>query len=232
MRPQLAVLKTHKWLALLIGVQMLLWAASGVYMVMVHIDTIHGDMLVAEPTATLDEHLGTVVPMATLLQRYPQANQVRLKLLAGVPVFQLGDGAGSFLVDASSGTRLGSLDEARVRQLASARYTGDAPVKHSELIADNPPGEVKHLALPAWRVDFDDHWGSSFYIDPVTGELLTRRHNLWRVFDFLWMLHIMDYESRDRVNTLLLRLASPLALLLLMSGGGLLYFRFRRRRRV
>ena len=38
-----------------------------------------------------------------------------------------------------------------------------------------------------------------------TGELVTRRHELWRVFDFVWMLHIMDYDTREDVNNPLLR---------------------------
>ena len=34
----------HKWLGLLIGLQLLLWTASGFYMVAVPIEVIHGDM--------------------------------------------------------------------------------------------------------------------------------------------------------------------------------------------
>ena len=42
----LLVRRTHKWLALVVGVQALLWTLTGFYMVAVHIDTIHGDNLV------------------------------------------------------------------------------------------------------------------------------------------------------------------------------------------
>ena len=38
--------KTHKWLALIIGVQAVFWTLSGLYMTAVHIDIIHGDHLV------------------------------------------------------------------------------------------------------------------------------------------------------------------------------------------
>ena len=45
----LLVRRTHKWLALVVGVQALLWTLTGFYMVVVHIDTIHGDHLVRAP---------------------------------------------------------------------------------------------------------------------------------------------------------------------------------------
>ena len=67
------------------------------------------------------------------------------------------------------------------------------------------------------------------YFSPDTGELLARRHNLWRGFDFLWMLHIMDYETRDDVNNLLLRAASVTGLLFALAGIWLLFYSFRRR---
>src|SRR3546814_5553819 len=52
----LLVRRTHKWLALVVGVQALLWTLTGFYMVVVHIDTIHGDHLVHAPAARSEEH--------------------------------------------------------------------------------------------------------------------------------------------------------------------------------
>jgi hypothetical protein len=64
---------------------------------------------------------------------------------------------------------------------------------------------------------------------PGSGELVTRRHRFWRWFDFLWMLHIMDYESRENVNNALLRVATGVGVTLALSGLWLVYFRFLRR---
>ena len=36
----------HKWLGLLVGLQILIWLGSGLYMVAIDIDFIHGDTLV------------------------------------------------------------------------------------------------------------------------------------------------------------------------------------------
>jgi len=57
--------------------------------------------------------------------------------------------------------------------------------------------------------------------------LVARRHQLWRWFDFLWMLHIMDYDQRIDANNLLLRISASLALLFSLSGAGLLVYSLR-----
>lgn len=46
MRSHVVARKTHKWLGLFVGLQAVLWSLSGVYMTVVHIDTIHGDHFV------------------------------------------------------------------------------------------------------------------------------------------------------------------------------------------
>ena len=50
-------------------------------------------------------------------------------------------------------------------------------------------------ALPAWRVDFEDGEGRSIYVAADTGAVTARRSTLWRVYDFLWGLHIMDWRG-------------------------------------
>lgn len=48
MRTHVIARKTHKWLGLFIGLQVVVWSLSGIYMTVIHIDTIHGDHLVRE----------------------------------------------------------------------------------------------------------------------------------------------------------------------------------------
>jgi len=58
----------------------------------------------------------------------------------------------------------------------------------------------------------------NLYIEPWTGELLARRTQGWRIFDFLWTLHIMDFDTRDNFNHPLLQAASALGLVIALSG--------------
>ena len=55
MRTHVIARTIHKWLGLLIGLQVVIWSLSGLYMTVVHIDTIHGDRLIRSlPQKTTD----------------------------------------------------------------------------------------------------------------------------------------------------------------------------------
>jgi hypothetical protein len=73
-------------------------------------------------------------------------------------------------------------------------------------------------ALPAWRVDFEDGASRSIYVAADTGLVTSRRSTLWRVFDSLWALHILDFEEHEDFNTPLLAGATVLALVVLVTG--------------
>jgi hypothetical protein len=52
----------------------------------------------------------------------------------------------------------------------------------------------------------------------MSGRIRAVRTDAWRWFDFLWSLHIMDYETRDNFNHLLIQFLSALGLLTVLSG--------------
>ena len=51
---------------------------------------------------------------------------------------------------------------------------------------------------------------------------MARRNDWWRLFDVVWMLHIMDYDTRDDFNHPLLIVSAATALLFALSGVVLL----------
>ena len=222
--------KIHKWLALVLGIQLFLWALSGFYMVAVHIDIIHGDMLVRNMQSKVSFDDRSYVPFEQLAQLHPDAQSITLKALMDQPVY-LVTGDTTLLLDAHNGRQLSPLDEQTAVQIARYHYEGEADIRHVELLESNPPTELQTRPLPLWRVDFDDAWNSSFYIDPHTSEFETRRHTLWRAFDFLWMLHVMDYDEREDINNMVLRVFSVFGVLLGSVGVWLLFYSFNRNRK-
>lgn len=200
-------------------------------MVTVHIDTIHGDMLVANMKPALGQGIDRALPVAEVIDRYPDTWKLTLGQRQGRALYRAESKYGTRMIDAETGTELPPVNANEAANIARYHYSEDAVVSAVSRIESDPPTEIQFARLPLWRVDFDDAWGSSFYIDPATGDFITRRHTLWRVFDFLWMLHIMDYEERDNVNNTLLQVATMMALLFALSGLWLLYFRFRPRHR-
>ena len=83
----LLVRRTHKWLALAVGVQALLWTLTGMYMVAVHIDIIHGDNLVHAP-AEKPFDLSRLAEPSRVVAAAPGVSEVRLQRYFGAPVWR------------------------------------------------------------------------------------------------------------------------------------------------
>lgn len=218
---------THKWLALIIAIQAVFWTLSGLYMTAVHIDIIHGDHLV-RPMPPQAIALDALVEPTALVPGGTQS--VRLETQLGKPVYIVDAAAGRMLFDARSGALLSPLGEAAAKQRALTHFAGKGALVSAELL-DVVPMEIQGRPAPIWRFEFEGWWRPTLYISPQTGELVAKRHDLWRTFDFVWMFHIMDYEARTDVNNLLLRVATWMSVATSATGAWLLLYSFRRRRR-
>ncbi|MFT4940092.1 MAG: hypothetical protein ACI88A_003144 [Paraglaciecola sp.] len=123
----------------------------------------------------------------------------------------------------SSGLLLDELSPEQIKNIAQARFTSTATVEQMALI-QKPPFEVRHLSPPLYQVSFDDWIHTTFYLNPLSGEVQSVRSDLWRFYDFFWMLHIMDYQTRDDFNHPLVIAAAGVSLFFTVSGIVLLYF--------
>lgn len=221
---------SHKWLGLIIAIQAVFWTVSGLYMAAIHIDIIHGDRLV-RPAPTPAIELAGLIEPARLAHLAPGLKSARLETQLGQAVYVVDAAGGKALIDARTGEKLSPLGEAAARARAKALFAERGAVVSAELLTDTPPIELQTRPLPLWRVEFEGAWRPTFYISPFTGELVARRHDLWRTYDFLWMLHIMDYGARSDVNNPLVRTATWMTFVAALTGAWLLLYSFRRRRR-
>lgn len=228
-RPHVLSRRTHKWLALIVGVQALIWTLTGLYMTIVHIDVIHGDHFIRHAEARAFP-LSEMASPLEVAKAAPDAEQVRLAWLLDRPVYVATTSGGELLFDAGSARELAEPSRDDIRRLAEHWFTGPERLVRLELIK-KIPGEIRGREPPLWRAEFGGWNKPTLYLSPATGQLLSRRHELWRIFDFLWMLHIMDYETRDNVNNWLLRVFTLLAFTTVLSGAWLLWFAFPRKRR-
>ena len=225
----LLVRRTHKWLALFVGIQVVLWTLTGFYMVTVHIDYIHGDHLVRPPQGGSFTPDSLVKP-AEVIASLPGTSELRLQRLLGRAVWRAETPAAPVLIDAETGARIAPLTKAQVEAVARSLYTGDPTIVSTRLLTVSPL-EMQTRKPPYWQVEFAGWNRPTLYIAPTTGELISRRHALWRVFDFAWMLHIMDYDERSNVNNPLLRVATWSAVAMALSGAWLLFWSIRWRRK-
>lgn len=198
--------RTHKWLGLLVGIQAVFWMASGLYMTAISIEIIHGDHLSHVESTPLEAQAEAIQP-GLLASVFSEMTGFRLKRLRDKVVYEVTYPGGVGLVDAQSGKRLDPLDQAMARSLALDAYQGLGELREIGLLRQLP-SEVATRRAPLWRADFDDESGTTLYVSPSNGEVVAKRHTLWRAYDFLWMLHIMDYDKRSDINNTLLRAAA------------------------
>jgi len=211
----------HKWAALIIGLQVLAWVAGGLVMSAIPIQTVRGEHNIAEHNETLDLS-GVMTPgeAAAIADITPDAIELRAWLGRTVYEFGREEGA-SLLVDAVTGEILSPIDEVAARSVALSDYDGNPEIDAVTFFAE--PTWESRRAEPTWRIDFADGEGTRLYVSTATGEVIARRNDVWRFYDFFWMLHIMDYGDRSHFNHPLLILASLFALGMSLFGFILLF---------
>src|SRR5690606_10369635 len=119
------------------------------------------------------------------------------------------------------------LVENEARRIAEAAYAGAG--KDAELTyfaAGEAPLDARASGA-VWQARFAD--GTYLYLDDATGQVLALRTPGWRLYDFMYGLHIMDPAAReDAHNPFVIAFA-----LVTLAGallGGVLLFRRRKRR--
>jgi len=215
----------HKWLALIVGIQILFWVISGLFFAVYPIERVRSEHRIAERAAApLDAAaLPSPADIAPLLPAEP----LRITYERGVRGEALAlaefEGRSPALIDLAQRRVISPLDEAAAREIASA-YVANAPaIREARLVTEASP-EYRG-ALPAWRVSFADREGLAVYVAADTGRVGARRSDLWRVYDALWALHIMDWRDHENFNTGWLIAASVLALIVTLAGFVLLPYR-------
>jgi len=216
--------RVHKWVALIIGVQLLLWFSSGFFMSFFNIENVRGEHIAEKIQWPLDDVSQIVAVPPVKADNDYELYETRLISVAGAPVYELiSNKDSSEFVDARSGQTWPGASEAQIRKTIDYYYKGDGKVEAVIKLTEAP---IEYRGdLPVWQVKFDDKSKTRLYLNVDTAELTAVRTRLWRVFDFMWMLHIMDYKERSNFNSWWLKLISFFAVLFALSGIGLLIHR-------
>lgn len=218
---------SHKWLALISAIQIMIWLGSGVYMVLMDIEFIRGKHL-TDHTKTAEFSVSPPsYSINDLLRDHPQATDITLYVTQGHLYYSAQIDNKLQQLDATTGKIQPLLAEDQARKAAVQVYTGTANIIGATLHQHTVPAEISPRLIPVWQLEFDDMAHSSLYISAITGRLVSTRHDYWRLFDILWMLHIMDYDTREDVHNPLLRSMTSLAILTALFGIALTYISFR-----
>ena len=207
----------HKWIALIVGIQVLFWVLGGLVMTVIPIERVRSEHHVAELAAAplpIEGVLGFrevsagagVVPVEAALKGTLRGPVWVPKPAKGDPV----------TVSALTGKPLTPMSADEARELAQRAYKGDGRAVSARLLPRAPQETGK--AGPIWRVDFQDAEKTTFYLSPATAEVVSRRSDVWRFYDFFWRLHIMDLEEGENFNHPLIIAAAILTLSIVVTG--------------
>ncbi len=220
---------THKWIGLIVGVQVVLWTMGGVVMSWMPIEEVRSEHKIAQSNPVVLNSFPTMLSVDELgkLARVPIV-QLSYDTLLGKPVARIMFETGSYEIrSALTGELITPISLELAQKIAETDYAPDFPV--SEVIKMTENNIDYRGSLPVWRINFADGEATSIYVSPTQARIVARRSSNWRLFDFFWMLHIMDYEERHDFNNPLLIIFSISALAFAISGIFLLFFRFYRR---
>ncbi len=221
------IVRVHKWAALLVGLQVLVWIGGGFGMALMPLHEVRGEHRIAAQ-APLNTAPGALAGLdaAAAAAGFAALDRAELVRHPGGPAWILESGEARALVCAQTGRLLSPLDAQGARQAARDDYDGPGTVGEAEWLETAPwyyGGPV-----PVWRVSIENDRGRALFVAPDTGRIVSRRSDTWRLFDIFWRLHIMDYRDGTKINNPLLVSAAGFALVFTLSGLILLVLRLRR----
>lgn len=190
--------RIHKWIGLGLGLQFVIWAMSGATMALLDMKIVAGGKAPAAAVTPALPFGDTAWPQVRRSLGGQAITGVAVRPLLDRQVYEVATRAGVRLFDARDGG-LVRVDGLLARKVAEASYAGRGKVASVKLLR-GLEFAVREHKLPIWRVDFADEANSSFYVSGETGKLLERRNDTWRIWDFAWMLHNMDYANRTSFN--------------------------------
>jgi hypothetical protein len=214
----------HIWLGWLIGLPILMWTVTGLVMTIRPIDEVRGEHLrkdVAEVALPPDTEISVALPTAStrpvrsVITQFERGETVtRITYMDGT--------SERFLAD---GRKMSPLSEVEARLIvAEAIEGGDSVTGTRRFDANEVPFDFRR-PVPVWQVALDD--GTHIYVGVETGSIEAVRTPWWRIFDFVWGLHIMDLQSREDTSHPVLILFAILSSIGTLLGCVLL---FRRRK--
>ncbi len=224
------VASLHTWLGLIVGAQLVIWTATGLFFASFHIIDVRGEKLIHPPEQAGGIDMSRVkLSSADALKAVAEdrPTQVTLKSLAGDPVYEVRADIGVFVVSAENGSILSPLSEETARKVATAAWAGEGALQSMELLERAP--RESGLSGQVWAAHFTGEGHPVLYVAATNGQTGLPRTDLWRTYDFLWSLHIMDWgPARENFNTPWLVAAAVLALSTVLFGVVLLVHRFTR----
>jgi len=195
------------------------------------IDRVHGDHLVdRKAVVSLPSDVPLAPPSTIVAASGAPIEAITYRMLLGQPVAEATTTTGTRLFDAKTGKRLAAPTAVEAEAVARLAWRGKGRPNVAVERIERASPEYRG-ALPAWRVAFSDADSTRVFVTADTGRIAAVRTGTWRLYDFFWGLHIMDWKNHENFNTAWLLAFAIGGLVLWLGGAVLLYMRWPRRPR-
>lgn len=221
MKPQKLFSLAHKYLALIIGIQIFFWVGSGLFFTIVPIEKIRGTDLIKE-SANFALKNDDFLAINKIIGQNPNSQKIEVFANSTGSIVKIDD----VFFDAKTGIKRENITKENAISISNSALKAPQIFTYAELI-DKESIEYKG-EIPAWKINYKN--GLSVYIGAKSGEVITRRTNLWRLYDTLWSLHIMDWKNHENFNHNFIRIVAVLAFLTVIFGIALIPYRVKFRR--
>ena len=204
------VRNTHKYLSFFISVQLFLWTVSGIYFAFNKIELVRGEQY--RLTESFPINFNEVNFSRSDVQHVKAVNRL------GEIIFVVSSSMGVEYLDAF-GSPVNKLNKNEVFEIVSASSTL-MPIDLEEITESSKGSEFRGRDLPLFKVTSlnDKDKKINLYLNVFSGEITAVRSLQWRIWDLMWGFHIMDWQTRDKINNIFLKIFSILALVSSISG--------------
>ena len=210
------VRNTHKYLSFFISVQLFLWTVSGIYFAFNKIELVRGEQY----------RLTESFPINFDEVKFSRSDVVQVKAInrLGEIIFVVSGSKGTEYLD-SFGIPVNKLNKSEIFEIVSSSSTLK-PIDLEEITESSTGSEFRGRNLPLYKVTSlnDKDKKINLYLNVFSGEITAVRSLQWRIWDLMWGFHIMDWQTRDKINNIFLQIFSILALISSISGI-MLFFR-------
>lgn len=222
--------KIHYWLGLVVVVPVVLWIVTGIGIAVIPRADLNGEREsrgVKPPPVSLDPAPISPTALPDLLGKAnPGAGQIReIKMLnhalTGRAMYHVRFETidTPTLIDAQSGQWVAPLSETEAAQIARSDYTGEGDVASVEWISRwYQKGVDYRRELPVYRVNFSNRKQTRIYLNPYTGQIISRRNIYMSAFSVMWNLHIFGYFDRNIAGNVWVMAFGGLALISVFAG--------------
>lgn len=213
----------HKWLSLLVGLQLLIWLGTGLFFNLMDHQKASGNQFRQRP-AIAQVELGRLVEPQLVLSGSKQAVSLKQISLLEQPYYLLTHQKGLYshfknnysMVDAYTGKPV-VIDEGMASQLAQASYKGKGIIK--SVVKLSPPyDDIPREQNDVWQINYADFINTSVYIDAGSGRIIKHSNDDKRFVDIFFMLHFMDYGTEGSFNNVQIIIFAIFTLFFSLTG--------------